>query len=79
GNWGTDYKTTLQEVVQKSDSEGVFYNVTKESGPDHDKVFQVEVVWKNAVLGIGIGKSKKQAEQKAAQAALLKITGQRKI
>jgi len=79
GNWGTDYKTTLQEVVQKSDSEGVFYNVTKESGPDHDKVFQVEVVWKNVVLGIGIGKSKKQAEQKAAQAALLKITGQRKI
>jgi ribonuclease-3 len=75
GQWGTDYKTTLQEVVQKSDSERVLYNVIKESGPDHDKIFHVEVVWKNKILGTGIGKSKKQAEQKAAKAALVKIKG----
>lgn len=74
GEWGTDYKTNLQEVLQKSDSGRVLYNVTKESGPDHDKVFYVDVVWKNKVLGTGVGKSKKQAEQKAAKAALEKIT-----
>lgn len=79
GEWGTDYKTNLQEILQKFDSERVLYNVIKESGPDHDKVFYVEVVWKNRVLGTGTGKSKKQAEQKAAKAAMIKMKGQRKI
>lgn len=74
-----DYKTNLQEVLQKSDSERVLYNVIKESGPDHDKIFYVEVVWKSMILGTGIGKSKKQAEQKAAKAALVKINDHRKI
>ena len=79
GEWGTDYKTNLQEVLQKYDSERVLYNVIRESGPDHDKIFYVEVVWKDMILGTGIGKSKKQAEQKAAKVALVKIKGQRKI
>lgn len=79
GEWGTDYKTNLQEVLQKYDSERVLYNVIRESGPDHDKIFYVDVVWKDMILGTGIGKSKKQAEQKAAKVALVKIKGQRKI
>ncbi|NLZ54578.1 MAG: ribonuclease III [Thermoanaerobacteraceae bacterium] len=76
GEWGVDYKTNLQEILQRSDSDRVIYNVTKETGPDHDKVFYVDVVWKNKVLGTGVGKSKKRAEQKAAKAALEKIKRQ---
>jgi len=76
GEWDTDYKTALQEFLQKSDADRVLYRVTKETGPDHDKVFYVDVVWKNEVLGTGVGKSKKQAEQQAAKAALEKIKGQ---
>jgi len=76
GEWDTDYKTALQEFLRKSDADRVLYRVTKETGPDHDKVFYVDVVWKNEVLGTGVGKSKKQAEQQAAKAALEKIKGQ---
>jgi len=79
GEWESDYKTNLQEVLQKSDSGRLFYKVIKETGPDHDKVFYVDVVWKNKILGTGVGKSKKQAEQKAAKAALDKIKVNRKI
>lgn len=75
GEGDIDYKTNLQEFLQKSGGDRVFYNVTKETGPDHDKVFYVNVVWKNEILGTGIGKSKKQAEQNAAKAALEKIKG----
>lgn len=79
GEWGTDYKTNLQEILQRTDSDKISYNVIKESGPDHDKVFYVEVVWKNEVLGTGFGKSKKQAEQQAAKEAITKIKDSRKI
>ena len=78
GEWGTDYKTNLQEILQRTDSDKISYNVIKESGPDHDKVFYVEVVWKNEVLGTGFGKSKKQAEQQAAKEAITKIKTQEK-
>jgi len=74
GEWDVDYKTNLQEVLQKLSSDRIIYNVTKEVGPDHDKVFYVNVVWKNEILGTGVGKSKKQAEQMAAKAALEKIS-----
>jgi len=73
GEGDIDYKTNLQEVLQKSGSDRIFYNVVKETGPDHDKVFYVNVVWRNEVLGSGTGKSKKQAEQMAAKSALEKI------
>ncbi|MDD4568516.1 MAG: ribonuclease III [Tepidanaerobacteraceae bacterium] len=79
GEWSIDYKTNLQEILQKSDRERVLYNVTRESGPDHDKKFYVDVVWKNTILGKGIGTSKKLAEQQAAKAALIRIRSQRKI
>lgn len=65
-----DYKTALQEIVQKNKEEQVVYVLTGESGPDHDKRFEVEVHLNSNVIGKGIGKSKKQAEQEAAKEAL---------
>ncbi len=65
-----DYKTLLQEIIQKNPGERLSYVVTGESGPDHDKVFTVEVHLNSNVIGKGTGKSKKQAEQAAAKEAL---------
>ncbi|MDR0315167.1 MAG: ribonuclease III [Oscillospiraceae bacterium] len=65
-----DYKTTLQEVVQKNPEELLEYVLTGESGPDHNKNFNVEVHLNNNIIGKGSGKSKKIAEQQAAKEAL---------
>lgn len=65
-----DYKTELQEVIQKNPNEHLSYVLVGESGPDHDKRFEVEVLLNSNVIGCGIGKSKKLAEQQAAQQAL---------
>ncbi|MBQ7903431.1 MAG: ribonuclease III [Oscillospiraceae bacterium] len=65
-----DYKTLLQEIIQKNPGERLSYVVTGESGPDHDKVFDVEVHLNSNIIGRGTGKSKKQAEQAAAKEAL---------
>ncbi|TYP59966.1 ribonuclease III [Thermosediminibacter litoriperuensis] len=65
-----DYKTALQEMLQRISPDRITYNVVKEEGPDHDKTFFVEVVWKDKVLGCGCGKSKKEAEQNAARSAI---------
>ena len=65
-----DYKTALQEIIQRNPEEYVSYILTDESGPDHDKVFTVEVRLNSNVIGKGSGKSKKQAEQMAAKQAL---------
>lgn len=65
-----DYKTTLQEIVQKNPEEQVSYHLVEESGPDHDKRFKVEVHLNSNVIGIGVGRSKKAAEQMAAREAL---------
>lgn len=65
-----DYKTMLQEVVQRNPGEIVEYVLVGESGPDHDKRFEVEVHLNSNVIGKGIGKSKKRAEQEAAREAL---------
>lgn len=65
-----DYKTLLQEVIQKNPEERLVYILTDESGPDHDKRFTVEVHLNSNVIGSGVGKSKKQAEQAAARQAL---------
>lgn len=67
-----DYKTHLQELIQKESIEPLSYLVIDESGPDHNKYFNVEVSHKGKVLGTGSGKSKKEAEQKAAYVALEK-------
>ncbi len=65
-----DYKTALQEIIQRNPEESVTYILTGESGPDHDKVFEVEVRLNSNTIGKGKGKNKKQAEQFAAKEAL---------
>ncbi len=65
-----DYKTTLQEIIQKNPEEHLSYVLTGEEGPDHDKHFYVEVHLNNNVIGRGGGRSKKEAEQQAAREAL---------
>ena len=65
-----DYKTALQEIIQRNPEESVNYILTGENGPDHDKSFTVEVRLNSNVIGHGKGKSKKQAEQMAAKEAL---------
>ncbi len=65
-----DYKTALQEIIQRNPEESVTYILKSESGPDHDKVFEVEVHLNSNVIGIGKGKNKKRAEQMAAKQAL---------
>lgn len=65
-----DYKTVLQEVVQRNREEHVEYVLTDSSGPDHAKVFTVEVHLNSNVIGKGVGRSKKLAEQQAAKEAL---------
>ncbi len=70
-----DYKTFLQEIIQRNPEESVSYILIDEKGPDHDKVFTVEVHLNSNVIGQGNGKSKKQAEQMAACQAL-KLMGE---
>ena len=65
-----DYKTALQEIIQRNPEESVSYILTDEFGPDHDKQFTVEVHLNSNIIGTGKGKSKKQAEQMAAKQAL---------
>ena len=65
-----DYKTMLQEIIQKNPEESLEYVLTGESGPDHDKHFSVEVHLNSNVIGKGGGRSKKEAEQQAAREAL---------
>ncbi|MDD4004826.1 MAG: ribonuclease III [Elusimicrobiaceae bacterium] len=65
-----DYKSALQETVQKKYKVPPDYELLSTMGPEHNKVFTVEVRMKKRVLGRGRGKNKKQAEQDAAKAAL---------
>lgn len=65
-----DFKTMLQEIVQKNPEEKVEYILVGEEGPDHNKRFVVEVCLNSNVIGKGKGKSKKEAEQMAAKEAL---------
>lgn len=65
-----DYKTTLQEIVQKNPGEKLEYRMVSESGPDHNKHFVAEVLLNSNSIGKGGGRSKKEAEQQAARVAL---------
>ena len=67
---GKDYKTMLQEIIQQNAEERLTYVLAGESGPDHNKHFVVEVHLNSNVIGRGGGRSKKEAEQNAAQEAL---------
>lgn len=71
-----DYKTTLQEIIQRNPEENVTYILIDEIGPDHDKQFTVEVRLNSNIIGTGMGKSKKAAEQMAAKQAL-KLMGEK--
>ncbi len=68
-----DYKTALQELVQKKGHTEIRYEVVGESGPDHSKTFVVHVLIDGKVMGMGEGKSKKNAEQMAASDAFSKL------
>ncbi len=65
-----DYKSRLQVLVQAEQQTTPVYRIVEEKGPAHDKLFTVEVMVGDAVLGRGSGKGKRAAEQNAAQAAL---------
>ena len=65
-----DFKTALQELVQRQADQVLAYRMVGEYGPDHDKTFQAEVLLNGGVIGSGSGHSKKEAEQMAAKAAL---------
>ena len=65
-----DYKTKLQELVQRKKNQVLTYALIGESGPDHDKSFQVEVSLNGQAVGQGSGRSKKKAEQDAARVAI---------
>ena len=67
-----DYKTRLQEIIQKNSDSRIVYEMISESGPDHDKHFKIQVKINELIRGTGQGKSKKEAEQNAARDALEK-------
>lgn len=68
-----DYKTKLQELVQQKRNQVLSYELTGQTGPDHDKQFMVEVRLNGTVVGKGIGSSKKRAEQDSARNAIEKL------
>ena len=72
---GRDYKTALQELVQRESGQVLKYCLTGEEGPDHDKRFFVTVELNGKPVGSGQGHSKKLAEQMAAKAAFQKLNG----
>ena len=67
-----DYKTVLQEKLQKHGTVHIEYLIIKEEGPDHDKTFVAEVKCNGKQLAVGQGNTKKQAEMEAARVALEK-------
>jgi ribonuclease III len=69
-----DYKSRLQELVQRDGSGTLEYKILQEKGPAHNREFVSRVSLNGEVLGIGTGRSKKEAEQRAAQNALKKLT-----
>lgn len=70
-----DYKTALQELVQRESGQVLAYRLVGSTGPDHAKRFQVEVELNGAPVGAGEGRSKKEAEQMAARAAISRLKG----
>ncbi len=73
GKLRRDYKSMLQEKLQTGSQLQIEYVITDEQGPDHDKTFFASVKYQGEVMGSGSGKSKKQAEQNAAEAALSRL------
>lgn len=68
-----DYKTVLQEILQQHGDVDIKYKITRESGPDHNKIFEAEVLYNGKVLAKGTGNSKKHAEMDAAKLAIERL------
>jgi ribonuclease III len=68
-----DYKTALQEICQNRFKETPRYTLINETGPDHDKVFEISLTIAGKITTVGTGKSKKEAEQQAARRALAEL------
>jgi ribonuclease-3 len=73
-----DYKSALQEYWQANSRKSPVYRIISQTGPDHDKRFEVEVMLSGESYGIGMGKNKKEAEQRAAEKALETIFDRRR-
>ncbi|QRG65540.1 ribonuclease III [Brevibacillus choshinensis] len=69
----TDFKSQLQEFVQQDNLGDIQYRIVEEKGPAHNREFVSEVLLNNRSLGVGSGRSKKEAEQQAAARALVKL------
>ncbi|MEZ3474711.1 MAG: ribonuclease III [Lachnospiraceae bacterium] len=72
-----DSKTLLQEEIQKKNTSQLRYELVGEEGPDHDKQFSVEAYLDERLIGSGVGRTKKAAEQQAAYEALKKLKGRK--
>lgn len=70
-----DHKTYLQELVQRKSGQVLTYRLAGESGPDHSKTFTMQVLLNGLSIGQGSGRSKKEAEQAAANAAIQHLEG----
>lgn len=70
-----NYKGDLLELIQSRGPSAPRYDVVSEEGPDHDKLFRVQVLVNGEPLGVGEGSSKKEAEQRAAAVALQRLEG----
>lgn len=75
GDYDHDYKSDLQELVQKNGDVDIHYEVIKDEGPDHDKTIWMEIAVNGKPMGRGVGKSKKEAAQMAAKEAISHIRG----
>lgn len=73
GDLFTDYKTKLQETLQKTSKSKIEYKTEKEEGPDHEKIFFMSAIVESKICGRGWGRNKKEAEQMAAKEALNRI------
>ncbi len=74
-----DYKTALQEYWQSTTHQLPVYSVVAETGPEHEKIFEVEVILGDTPYGRGVGRNKKTAEQQAAKTALEKFTSIKRL
>ena len=78
GDYDHDYKSDLQEIVQKHGDADIRYTLIRDEGPDHDKTIWMELTVNGKKLGCGMGKSKKEATQRAAKEAIEKLKAKKK-
>lgn len=76
GHIQNDYKTQLQEIIQVNKNNRIRYEIYKEEGPDHSKMFYTHVKLNEDVIGTGAGRSKKESEQNAAHEGIKKLNGE---